>query len=129
MRVPPALCPDPTPLDERILTTTPAALARKKAEMGKKKRGWERRGLAVLKIPLKYHAPGLTKITVIMFSRHHRRLLARCTIQCPYCAGRRNAFVDTELLTEIRVLSIGITKHNKLSHKFRTLRFWHRSIF
>jgi len=36
---------------------------------------------------------------------------------------------DKKLLTAIRVLSNAITKHNKLSQKFRTLCFWLRSTF
>ena len=38
-------------------------------------------------------------------------------------------FADTELMTAITVLSNGMTEHNKLSQKFRTLRFLLRSTF
>jgi len=71
--------------------------------------------VVVLKISLKYPGTGLTKITVIVCSRHRRRLHARCVIYVPYWAGqlrcgwsKTNAlkpFAHIELLTAIRVLS------------------------
>jgi len=56
---------------------------------GKVENGWEERGRAVLKIPLKYPGLGPTIITV-MCSRHRYRLLARCAIHVPHQAGYRD---------------------------------------
>ena len=79
--------------------------------------GWEGRGRAVLKIPLKYPGPGLTKITYhLLSSPSSSPCLLRNT--CPVLGGslrcgwsKTNALktsADTELLTAIRVLSNGM---------------------